>query len=115
MIRENAPSIRRKALSDAAAVVGRLGEEMRNDLAVGGGLENGAFALQFIAQDGGVDQVAVMRDGDLAAEAIDHEGLGVFNRARSGRGITSVPERARSLETLELVLRRRPVKPGPCP
>ena len=82
---------------DAAAVVRRLGEKVQNDFAVGRGLENGAFAFQFVAQDIGVDQVAVVRDRDLAAETIDHERLRIFQRARAGGGITRVPDRARSL------------------
>ena len=45
----------------------------------------------------GVDQVAVVRDRDLAAEAIDHERLRVFQRARAGRRIAGVPDRARAL------------------
>ena len=51
---------------------------MGNDLAVGCRLKNGAFAFQLITENGGVDQVAVMRDGDLTAEAINHERLRVF-------------------------------------
>ena len=70
---------------------------MQNDLAVGGGLENRAFALQLVAQDIGVDQVAVVRDRHLAADAIDHERLRIFDRARAGGGITGVPDRAGAL------------------
>ena len=101
---EKAPSIRRKRAQDAAAVVGGLGEKMQNDFAVGGGLENRAFALQFVAQHVGVDQVAVVRDRDLAAEAIDHERLRVFQRARAGGGIAGVPDRARAFEPFQFVL-----------
>ena len=36
---------------DAAAIVGRLSEQMQNDFAIGCGLENRTFAFQFIAQD----------------------------------------------------------------
>ena len=105
MIRsENAPSIRRSAASTLAAVVERLREQMQNDFAVGRGLENRAFAFQLVAQDGGVDQVAVVRDRDLAADAIDHERLRVFDRARAGRGITGVPDRARAFQPLQLGL-----------
>src|SRR4051794_22531781 len=45
-----------------------------------------------------------MSDGHLATDAIDDEGLGILDRARSGGGITSVPERTGSLEMRELVL-----------
>ena len=50
---------------------------MQNDFAVHRRLENGAVGLEFLAQLRGVGQVAVMRDGDLAARAIDRERLGV--------------------------------------
>ena len=52
MMSENAPSSRRKRTQDAAAVIGRLREQMQNDFAVGGGLKNGTFAFQFVAQAG---------------------------------------------------------------
>ena len=41
--------------------------------------------FEFIAQLGGVGQIAVMGDGDLAALAIDGERLGVFQLGRAGR------------------------------
>ena len=78
MMSENAPSTRRNAAQDVAAVSERLRQQMQNDFAVGGGLENGAFAFQFVAQEIGVDQISIVRDRHLAADAIDHEGLRVF-------------------------------------
>ena len=76
---------------------------MRDDFAVGGRLKNGTFALQLIAQDGGVDQIAVVRDRDLAAETIDHERLRVFQGARAGRRIAGMPERARPFQSLQFL------------
>ena len=73
---ENAPSIRRSAVSTLPPLL-RLREQVQDDLAIDGGLENGA-ALQFVAQHGGVDEIAVVRDRDLAAGAIDHERLRVL-------------------------------------
>ena len=101
MMSENAPSIRRSTLRDAAAVLGRLRQQMRNDFAVGGGLENGTFALELVAQHIGIDQIAIVRDRDLPADAIDHERLRVFQRARAGGGITGVPDRARAFQSLQ--------------
>ena len=49
---ENAPSISAQRAEDAAAVIGRPRQQMQNDFAVGGGLENGTFAFQFVAQAG---------------------------------------------------------------
>ena len=57
---------------------------MQNDFAIGGGLENRTSPLQFIAQNIGINQVAVVCDCHLAAHTIDHEGLRVFDRARAG-------------------------------
>ena len=79
-----------------------------------GGLENGTFAFKLVAQDIGVDQVAVVRDRDLAAEAIDHERLRVFHRARAGRGIAGVTDRARSLETFQFILAENLRNRAPC-
>src|SRR3954447_7419247 len=45
-----------------------------------------------------------MSDGHLATDTVDHEWLGVLDRARSGGGIARVPERTGSLEMRELVL-----------
>ncbi len=104
MMSENAPSIRRSAVEDVAAIVGRLGEQMKDDLAIRGRLEDRALALEFVAQDAGVDQVAVMRDGELPAEAIDHEGLRILQRARAGGGIAGVADGARAFEAFQGVL-----------
>ena len=76
---------------------------MRDDFAVGCGLEDGTFSLELVAQDGGIDQIAVVRHGDLSAEAIDHERLRVFQRARAGRRITRMSESARALQTFQLL------------
>src|SRR5207302_10291904 len=67
-------------------------------------LENGTFAFQFVAQQIGVNQIAVVRDCHLPAHAIDHEGLRILQRARSGGGITGMPDRARPFQFLQLFL-----------
>ena len=77
MTSEKAPSMRRSALKDAAAVAVGLRQQVQDDFAVDGGLKNGALRFEFVPQDGGVDEVAVVGDGDLAARAIDDERLGV--------------------------------------
>ncbi len=87
----------------APAIFRRLGEQVRNDFAVGCRLENGAFAFQLIAQDGGIDQIAIVRHRDLAAKTIDHERLRVFQRARAGGGITRMADRARAFQSLQLL------------
>ena len=77
---------------------------MQNDFAVGGGLENGAFSLQFIAQKIGVDQIAIVRNCHLAANAVDHEGLRVFDRAGSGGGVARVPDGACPFQSGQFIL-----------
>ena len=88
-----------------AEAVGRLGHEVEDDLAVDRGLEDGALGFQFVAQEVGVDQVAVVADGDLAARAIDDDGLGVFERAGAGGGIADVADGARAGQLGEFVRR----------
>ena len=67
---------------------------MQNDFAVGRRLENRAFAFQFVAQQVGIDEIAVVRNSHLAADAIHHERLRIFNGAGAGGGVTRVPNRA---------------------
>ena len=59
------------------AVQSRLRQQMQNDLAIHRGLEDRAFGLQLLAELGGIGQVAVVGDGDLAARAIHGQRLGV--------------------------------------
>ena len=75
---ENAPSISAQRAENAATVIGRPRQQMQNDFAVGGGLKNGTFAFQFVAQEIGVDQISIVRDRHLSAHAIDHERLRIF-------------------------------------
>src|SRR5438477_2418514 len=77
---------------------------MQNDLAVGGGLENRTFALELISQNVRVNQIAVMRDRHLAADAIDHERWRVLDRAGAGGGIAGMSDRAAAFQSLQLGL-----------
>jgi hypothetical protein len=76
----------------ALAVQGRLGQQMQNDLAIDGGREDRALGLQFLAKLGGVGQVAVVCDGNLAAGAIDGERLGIAQVRRAGGGVPRVAD-----------------------
>ena len=77
---------------------------MQNDFRVRGRLENRTFALEFIAQNASVNQVPVVRDRHLPANAVDHQWLRVFDRARAGGRVAGVPDRAAPFESLELGL-----------
>ena len=94
MTSEKAPSMRCRLWHEvvALAVQGGLGQQVQDDFAINGGLEDRAFGLQLVAEPGGVGEVAVVRDGNLAAGAIDGERLGVAQVRRAGGGIAGVAD-----------------------
>src|SRR5713226_8211488 len=65
----------------------RAGDQMDDDFGVAVGLEDGAAMLKLAAPLGGVGQVAVMAQRDLALVAIDHDRLRVQERLVAGRRI----------------------------
>ena len=64
-----------------ASRAARLREQVKDDFAVDGGLEDGAFGFEFLPQLRGIDEVAVVTDRDLAAASIHNERLRVLDRA----------------------------------
>ena len=66
---------------------------MQDDFGVAAGLEDRAVADQLVAQLAGVDEVAVVRDGDLAVRAVDQERLRVLELALARGRIARVPDR----------------------
>jgi len=64
--------------------------QVHDDFGIAGGLENRAAVLEAAAQFGGVSEIAVVRQRQLAFIAIDDDGLRVGERSISGRGITCV-------------------------
>src|SRR5437764_1614351 len=77
---------------------------MQNDLAIGGRLKNRTFAFELVAQKTRINPVAVVRDRQLAAYAIDHKGLRVFDRARAGGRVARVSECTRAFQFFQLSL-----------
>ena len=75
-----------------AVSIAGTGEQMQNDLAVDGRLENRALLFEFGAQPRGVGEIAVVADGDLAARAIDDERLGVLDIGTAGGGVADVAD-----------------------
>ena len=75
--------------SDAGA---RVGDELDDDLGVGGGLEVGAVALQARTHIAEVHKVAVVSDGDEALGGVDANGLGVEQRRVAGGGVARVAD-----------------------
>ena len=77
-----------------ARIVRALGHEVEDDLAIDGGFENRALGFEFIAKQVRIHEISVVTHGDLAAGTVDYDGLGVFQRARAGRGIADMADGA---------------------
>ena len=60
-------------------VAAGAGQQMDDDLGIDRGNENGSPGLQLVPDAAGVDQVAVMGEGDGAPGILDGDGLGVSN------------------------------------
>ena len=80
---------------------GRLGHEVQDDLAIDGGLEDRAASFELFAQLGGIGEVAIVRDGDLAPGAIDREWLGVAQVRSPGGRVTGVADSHRAHEVMQ--------------
>ena len=87
----------------AAGLHPLAGDEIGDDLRVDGGLEDGACAGQFLAQLGGVDEVAVVGHGQSALEIIQYQGLGILPGAAAGGGISHMAHPQVALEVLESI------------
>ncbi len=73
-------------------LLARTRDQVDDDFGVAGGLEDGALLLQLGANFQGIDDVAVMRQSDLALVALHHDGLGVEQRRIAGSGIARVAD-----------------------
>ena len=63
---------------------------MQHHLRVAAGLKDGALADQLVSQLAGVDQIAVVADGNLPVRALDQNGLRVGQAAFAA----SIPDMA---------------------
>ena len=68
------------------------GDQVDEDLGVGGGLEQAAATDQGAMQHMGVGQVAVMRDGEPAELEIRIERLNISKNGIAGGGVAVVPD-----------------------
>jgi len=91
----------RDRVLDALGLMG--GEERSDDLGVRGGAEGDATTPQLGVQLDGVDQVAVVRERQLATVGAVH-GLRVLPRARSGGRVAHVADRHLALQGAQLLL-----------
>ena len=73
-------------------LMGRLGQQMNDDLGVATGLEDAAVGLVFVPQQAGIDQIAVVGDRDLPPGILRQQGLTVLHRGRTRRRVPDVPD-----------------------
>ena len=59
---------------------GACGEHLGDDLGVAAGREHDALVLELVAEDGGVDDVAVVAERELAVGAADANGCALSRR-----------------------------------
>ena len=74
---------------------------MHNDLGVHGGLEDRAPRLKLILDQLGIDDVAIVGDGDGAAGIVDHDRLYVLDGRFSGGRIADVSNSSTARQILE--------------
>ena len=90
------------ALDDSRRVRGR--NQMNDDFAVRGRLENRAARLQPVAELGEIHQVAVMRDRNSAARIFNDQRLAILDGGRAGGRVAIVPDGAGAFEFAQHVL-----------
>ena len=90
-----APRTRGRSRSERIDRVGRrlVGEERRQELRVGRRRQPGAAALELVEQLAGVDEVAVVADGERPARPEPERRLGVLPDRRAGRRVAAVGDR----------------------
>ena len=77
-------------------LLARARDQVHDDFGVAGGLEDRSGLLQLRANFEGVDDVAVVRQGDLALVALHHDGLRVQQRRVAGGGVARVTDGKRA-------------------
>ena len=70
----------------------RAGDQVQDDLGVGGRREEGALRFQGRPDLPGVDEVAVVREGERAAARREDDGLGVEQQRGAGRRVADVAD-----------------------
>ena len=73
------------------AIALRLGDQMQDDLGIGGRLHERAFTHQMAAQGEAVGQVAVVSHGKAAAVELCEQRLHVAQNCLAGGGVTHMP------------------------
>jgi len=73
-------------------LMGRLGQQMNDDLRIATGFEDAAVGLVFVPQQAGIDQIAVVGDRDLSPRIFCQQGLTVLHCGRARRRVPDVPD-----------------------
>jgi hypothetical protein len=81
----------------------RAGDEVEDDLAVGGGLADRAVGHQGLAQGQEVGEVAVVGDGDAAAAEVGEHRLDVAQEAAARGGVAGVADAGEAGQALSQV------------
>ena len=79
-------------------------DQVGQDLAVGGRLEEAALVLEVLAQQVRIDDVAVVRQGEVTRIVAEEERLHVLDAAASGRRVAHVADGHAAAERRELRL-----------
>ena len=69
-----------------------MGDELDDDLGVGGGLEDRAVALEALLGVAEIDKVAIVRDSDQALGGLDRDRLGVEQGGVASGGVASMAD-----------------------
>ena len=80
---------------------------MQDDFGIAARLEDRSAVYQLLSQLTRVDEVAVVRHGDLSVRAVDEKRLSVLQLALAGRRVTGVPDRQVARQFLERRLAER--------
>ena len=93
-----------------------VGQERGQQLRVGAGGEAAATAGELVEQLAGVDEVAVVADGERPARPEPERGLGVLPDRGAGRGVAAVRDGEVAARATGSAARRAPGPPsrGPC-
>ena len=79
-------------------------DEMRHHLGVGRGLEDAAFLVELVANLRRIDEIAVVREREIALAEGEDERLRVRQRTASCRGVADVADRGAARERCEIGL-----------
>jgi len=77
------------------------GQQVQDHFTVRGRAEDRAAPLELTADRQGIDDIAVVGDGDRAAVGVDADRLGIAQTARAGGRVANVTDRVASRQPLE--------------